>query len=410
MRSFGVVKMAFALEQQINELARKIGMSPIEIRRINGLRDGDVTNTGQILQDVGLMATLDAIEPIYERRRRELAGEDHGVRKRGLGIASLGYGIGYSGIRNPSTARLRVSADGLITSYTGTPDIGTGSDMALCQIAAESLGVGLHRIRMISGDSTKTDDSGPTSASRTTYFSGNAVCLAAADFHRQFGAALSAKLGCPTDRIRIEDDRVVAGNQDMGFAEACGLLGDAVEKISAYGKFDPDIEIDIFTFRGNAYPTYTYATHLIEVEVDEDLGSVDVVGVWAAQDGGVIINPIGAEGQVHGGFAQGLGMALWEKVDRENGYIVNPHYRDYLLPGAKDMPGKFETVFVEATDRTGPYGAKGIAEASIIPIPGGIASALGDALGIRPTRLPMSSEYVYGLIKARQAADRRETP
>ena len=356
------------------------------------------------------MATLDAIEPIYERRKRELAGADHGARKRGLGIAALGYGIGYSGIRNPSTARLQLAADGSITSYTGTPDIGTGSDMALSQIAAEALGVDLHRIKMISGDSTKTEDSGPTSASRTTYFSGNAVCIAAADFHRQFGQALSAKIGCPAEQIRIENDRVIAGNEDMDFAAACRLLGDDVEKISAYGKFDPDIEVDILTFRGNAYPTYTYATHLIEIEVDEELGSIDVVAAWAAQDGGTIINPIGAEGQVHGGFAQGLGMALWEKIVREDGYILNPSYRDYLLPGAKDMPADFETMFVETTDRTGPYGAKGIAEASIIPIPGAIASALGDAFGIRPSRLPMDSEYIYNLIQARQAADRNETP
>ena len=182
MRSFGIVKVAFALEAQLNEMAARLGVSPIAIRRLNGLVDGDRTSTGQELFDVGLLKCLDAIEPIYEERRKALAAAPDDGRKRGLGIACLGYGIGYSGVRNPSTARLRVAADGVVTAYCGTPDIGTGSDMALAQIAAQSAGVAVDRVRVISGDSTKTDDSGPTSASRTTYFSGNAAYIAGQDF------------------------------------------------------------------------------------------------------------------------------------------------------------------------------------------------------------------------------------
>jgi CO/xanthine dehydrogenase Mo-binding subunit len=404
MRSFGVVKMAFALESQINELARRLGISPIEIRRINGFRDGDRMSTGQVLEDVGLTKSLDAIEPIYESRRKALAQMGPVGRKRGLGIACLGYGIGYSGTRNPSTARLRVSAEGIVTCFSGTPDIGTGSDTALAQIAAESLGIDFTRIRIVSGDSTKTDDSGPTSASRTTYFSGNAVCLAAADFKRHFLDALARKTGLPAAQLRVYNDKVTAQNTELDFEEACRLLGQEVEQVAGYGKFDPDIQVDIFTFRGNAYPTYTYATHLTEVEVDEELGSIEVLRCWTAQDGGEIVNPVGAEGQVDGGVVQGLGMALWEKVVRENGHITNPHYRDYLLPGAKDIPAEIETVFVNNSDRSGPFGAKGVAEASIIPIPGAIASAVAEAVGVRPTRLPMDAESIFRLIEKRKAS------
>ncbi len=402
MRSFGVFKQAMALESQIDEIAHRLGLGAIEIRRLNGFREGSTTSTGQRLDDVGLPATLDAIEPIYEARRRALAAQGgDGPRKRGLGLACLGYGIGYSGRRNPSSATLTVSPEGHVTAYCGTPDIGTGSDMALAQIAAESLGVSLRRIRVVSGDSTKTEDSGPTSASRTTYFSGNAVCYAAADFSAQFAAALARALDCPADQVRIEGDEVVARNERMTFEAACALLGDQAAAINGYGKFDPDIEMDILGFTGNSYATYTYATHLAEVEIDEELGTVDLVELWAAHDGGRIVNPIGAEGQVEGGAAMGLGLALWEKVVREGGQILNPHYRDYLLAGALDMPAKVHSIFVENRDRTGPYGAKGMAEASMIPLPAAIAGGIRDAAGIRPTRLPMGSEHLLDLIRAR---------
>ena len=403
MRSFGVVKMAFALESAINDIARQLSMSPIEIRRINGFREGDAMSTGQVLQDVNLDLTLDAIEPIYERLKSEIEAAESGPVKRGLGIASLGYGIGYSGIRNPSTARIKISSSGDLTLLTGTPDIGTGSDFALAQIAADAIGVDLRRIRVISGDSALTDDSGPTSASRTTYFSGNAICIAATDFKRQFGDAVAEKLNMPASQVRFEEDRLIIQNKMMSFGEAAEMLGEKTLKIVGFGKFDPDIEVDISTLRGNAYPTYTYATHLMEIELDEELGQVTATRCWTAQDGGEIINPIGAEGQIEGGVVQGIGMALWEKIIREDGVIVNPNYRDYLLAGAKDVPLENNTIFVKAKDRTGPFGAKGVAEAAIIPIPGAIASAIADAAGVLPKRLPMDAEYIHRLISEKEA-------
>ena len=401
MRSFGVVKVAFAMEAQMNEMANRLDMSPIAIRRLNGMVDGDKTSTGQDLFDVGLLKSLDAIEPIYEARRKALAAAPDDGKKRGLGIACLGYGIGYSGVRNPSTARIRVAADGIVTAFCGTPDIGTGSDMALAQIAAQSSGIAVDRVRVISGDSTKTDDSGPTSASRTTYFSGNAAYIAGQDFKGQFEAAVAAKMETTADQVRLENDTVTVKNEILAFADACALIEDAVDGIGGYGKFDPDIEVSILTFKGNPYPTYTFATHLVEAEIDDELGQVDVTRAWTAHDGGTIVNPIGAEGQVEGGVAMGLGQALWERVVRRDGQIINAHYRDYLLPGAKDVPYDIECIFVDNHDRSGPYGAKGIAEVSLIPIPAATAGAISDALDVWPDHLPMDSEYVLGLITER---------
>jgi len=398
MRSFGVVKVAFAMECQLNELADKLGISPIEIRRINGLVDEDLTSTGQTLTDVGLLKSLDAIEPIYEKRKAELAGQSNGTRRKGLGIACLGYGIGYSGVRNPSTARVRTDVNGIVTAFCGTPDIGTGSDTSLAMVASESAGIAVDRIRVVSGDSTKTDDSGPTSASRTTYFSGNAAYIAGLDFKAQFEAAVARKRNVPAAEVRLHEDSVIVRNERMSFENACQLIGDDIEQIGGYGKFDPDIAVDILTFKGNPYPTYVFATHLVEIETDTELGSVDLVKAWCAHDAGTIVNPTGAEGQVEGGVAMGVGQALWERVVREGGYIMNPHYRDYLLPSAKDVTQEIESIFVENHDRTGPYGAKGLAEVSLIPIPAAMANAVTDAVDVRPNHLPMDSEYVLDLM------------
>lgn len=398
MRSFGVVKMGFAMESQLNELAARLGISPVEIRRINALREGRATITGQVVHDVGFEKTLETIEPIYRERQAGATAARAGGRRVGVGIACLGYGIGYSGIRNPSIARMVVNADGEVTAYCGTPDIGTGSDTALAQILADAVGIALGRISVVSGDSTATEDSGPTSASRTTYFSGNAVFLCGQDFKRQFQSALATRLHCPAAGVRLENDEVAAAGTRLSFDEACRLLKDEIGGISGYGKFDPDSRLDLKTFKGDPYPTYTYATHLAEVEVDEATGAVRVLRYWAAHDAGRIVNLLGAEGQVEGGIVMGLGMALWEKIVREGGHIQNPNYLNYLLPGARDIPDELHTVFVANADRTGPYGAKGLAEASIIPVPAAVAAAIADAVGARPDRMPMGPEYVRGLI------------
>jgi CO/xanthine dehydrogenase Mo-binding subunit len=402
MRSFGIVKLAFATESQINKLADLLGLSPIAIRRINAADTGTKTVTGQILHAVGFKKTLDAIEPIYEERKKALAAEPKkpGI-KRGLGLASLGYGIGYSGVRNPSTARIELQEDGVVIANCGTPDIGPGSDTTLAQIVGEEAGVNIGRIRVVSGDSTKTDDSGPTSASRTTYFSGNAALLAGRDFKKQFTALLAEKVGVPDKEIRIENDRVIVRNDVLRFEDACAKIGADVSKIKAYGVFNPDSQLDFVTFKGNPYPTYTYATQLAEIELDTDTGKVEVPRFWAAHDAGRIVNPMGAEGQIEGGVVMGLGMALWEKIARDGGFIENPSMRDYLLPGAKDVPTEITTLFVENTDDTGPFGAKGVAEASLIPVPAAVAAALHDAVGIRLNRMPMEAETIVETLNAK---------
>jgi CO/xanthine dehydrogenase Mo-binding subunit len=227
--------------------------------------------------------------------------------------------------------------------------------------------------------------------------------LAGRDFRKQFSELLAAKLGVPPESVRIHNDRVLVNNKPMRFEDACRELGDDVAKIKAYGVFNPDSQLDFVTFKGSPYPTYTYATQLAEIEIDTETGKIDVPRFWAAHDAGRIVNPMGAEGQIEGGVVMGLGMALWEKLCRSGGFVQNPSMRDYLLPGAKDAPTEITTIFIENSDDTGPYGAKGVAEASLIPVPAAVAAALHDATGIRLNALPMEAETIVKHLAGQQA-------
>ncbi|MGE0734692.1 MAG: xanthine dehydrogenase family protein molybdopterin-binding subunit [Alphaproteobacteria bacterium] len=407
MRSFGVVKINFAHESLVNEIAHKLKMSPIALRRLNGFRDDSTTGTGQTLKDVGLGQTFDVVERFYLERKAAIAAEVAQGKRVGLGIAAMSYGIGYTGTPNPSVFTLSLRADGNLNAFCGTPDIGNGSDTALAQIVADAVGVSVARIQMITGDSISSEDAGPTSASRLTYFCGNAAYESGQELKRKFAQAFAAAIGRDPGTIRIENDEVVYGNEHMSFEEACERLGDDVAEVTGRGAFNPEAGVNLKTFMGNPYPTYAYATHMAEVEIDEEIGSVNVRRYWAVHDAGTVVNRVIAEGQVEGGVAMGLGMALWEKVARADGHTLNPSYRDYLLPGPKDMPPEMVTIFTDSKERTGPFGAKGFAETTLIPIPAAVGGAIADALGIWPTRLPMESEYILQLIqekKQREAA------
>lgn len=403
MRSFGVVKIALATESQVNKLAWQLGMSPIAIRRLNAVRNGTKTFSGQALSNVAFIETLDAIEPIYEARRRALAAESTiGPRRKGLGVACLGYGIGYTGRRNPSRARVELSSEGELRVFCGTPDIGTGSDTVMAQIAAETMGVRMGRVRVATGDSVTTGDSGPTSASRTTYFSGNAVRFATERLREDFLERASIAFDAQKGELRIEGDQLLVRNEAFGFEEACRRISVDTGPLSADGICDPAVSLDLKNGLGDVYPAYAFATQMAEVEVDAETGEVRVPRYWAAHDAGHIINPTLAEGQVEGGIVMGLGMALWEKVARQGGYIQNPSYRDYMLPGAKDAPTTIETMFVANEETFGPFGAKGLAEPTIVPVPAAVAAGIRDAVGVMPNRLPMEAETVLSLLRSGQ--------
>jgi CO/xanthine dehydrogenase Mo-binding subunit len=301
------------------------------------------------------------------------------------------YGLGYSGVPNPATATLSVDRTGIVTLRIGLGDLGQGSNTAILQMAAESLGVDMDSIRLITHDTDETVPSGPTSASRVTYFAGNAILLGAKEFLPRVLAYVTRAYGLePADRLRVEGGAVWDGSRRVAsFAEACEEALPA-EAVVAEGKFDPVTSMDA-DGQGVPYVVYSYAAHLAEVEVDTALGTVEVVQIWAAHDAGAIVNPTVAEGQIEGGAVMGLGYALLEELVTRDGRIENPTFGGYLIPTFADAP-VITPIFVDNRERTGPFGAKGLAEPSVIPVAPAIVNAIYDATGVALDRLPVHPE------------------
>ena len=404
MRGFGVPQALFATECQIDRLARQLGIDPLDLRERNILREGAKTHTGQQLFDVGLAACLTAVRRVYEARRKEHATLSLPPgRCRGLGVAVMHYGLGYSGIPNPATATISVDRSGVITLRIGLGDLGQGSNTAILQMAAESLGVDLDAIHLITHDTDETVPSGPTSASRVTYFAGNAIQLAAREFLPRFLQHVAAEYKVePTDRLRLEAGSVWDGTHRIAsFAEACEQALPP-QGVMVEGKFDPVTFMDA-NGQGVPYVVYSYAAHLAEVEVDTSLGTVDVLQIWAAHDAGTIVNPTLAEGQIEGGAVMGVGYALLEQLLGKDGRIENPSLGRYLIPTFADAPA-ITPIFVDNRERTGPFGAKGLAEPSVIPVAPAIVNAVYDATGVALDRLPIHPEDVLAGLDAIRAA------
>jgi CO/xanthine dehydrogenase Mo-binding subunit len=395
MRGFGAPQVAFAHESQIDLHAGQLGMDPLEIRLKNCLRVGSETATGQVLTaSVGIGECLEGVKPHYrEALQSWAAAPTRPFRRRGIGIGAMWYGIGNTGVQNPSTAGVEMDLEGRITLFTGCADIGQGSTTVLAQIAAETLGVDPAAIRMVVGDTKYTTNAGATSASRQTYISGNAV----KDACQKLGDVLK------TEAV----DRLHAAKALLVFADGHVVIGADPEKridfpwlarrIHAKGAplfwqgfFDPEtIPLDPETGAGAPYATYAFACHLALLEVDTLTGQVTVEKLVAAHDVGRAIHPENVVGQICGGAAMGIGFALMEEFEPKKTLSM----KDYHIPTCADMP-TVVPIIVESTEPTGPYGAKGVGEPALIPTAPAVINAIAQALGVRIYCLPASLERV----------------
>ncbi len=395
MRGFGAPQIAFAFESQMDLLAQKLHMSPLEIRRLNALRKGSRTGTGQELTaSVGIGECLDAIGPHYaDALQAWRMAPTPPFKKRGVGLGAMWYGIGNTGVQNPSTAQIEVDLDGRVTLYTGCADIGQGSTTVLSQIAGETLGLSPDAIRIIVADTKLTTNAGATSASRQTYISGNAVKDAAdklADLLLTEGVDLlkASKDSLVLDSGLIRDVNDPA--KSVPFVKAVKRAHKKGLPLKWQGYFDPVTEpLDPETGQGVPYATYAFACHLAQVTVDVYTGEVEVNRVVAAHDVGKAIYPEGVIGQICGGVAMGIGFALMEE------YIPGEteSMSDYYIPTCSDMP-EVVPIIVESSEPTGPYGAKGVGEPALIPTAPAVLNAISDALGERIYALPGSLERV----------------
>ncbi len=395
MRGFGAPQMALAHESQLDLHAEALGLDPLAIRSLNGLRVGQKSSTGQLLtSSVGFQECLEVISPYYEDAKKNwLIEEDDPFKRRGIGIGGMWYGIGNTGVQNPSTAKAEMDPEGSLTVFTGCAEIGQGSTTIFSQIAAEILGLAPDAIKMVVGDTKYTTNAGATSASRQTYISGNAVKEAVSSLANVLLTEAVNRLRAPKNALIFEDgDVVVSTNPEerVSITKLAKRIHDKGGSLSWQGYFDPEtIPLDPQTGQGVPYATYAYACHLAQVEVDTLTGEVTVEKVVAAHDVGRAIHPENVIGQICGGVAMGVGFAIMEEF--ENGKTES--MKDYHLPTVSDVP-EIVPIIVESAEPTGPFGAKGVGEPALIPTAPAIVNAISAALNKRIYNLPANLERV----------------
>jgi len=437
-RGFGVPQAAIANETLMDDLAERLGLDRWAVRRINALGHGDATASGQVLsQSAGLPQCLDALQGDWETALARVAAHNAAGprRRRGVGIACMWYGCGNTALPNPSAMRITLGRDGTLTFCNGAVDIGQGSSTVLLQIAADALGLPTGAFRMVVGDTDLTLDAGKTSASRQTFVSGNAARLAGEDLRRKIlalaNAGPDAKLTLSGTRLTIADGEAsreidlatmpslavipefraseISGTQSAVEVESlgpgsprsrapAGMTGNAIV-LEGNGSWDPPTTALDANGQGVPYATYGFAAQMAEVEVDMVLGTTKVIGIVAAHDVGRAINPTLVEGQIHGGIAQGLGLALMEEFIP--GRTESLH--DYLIPTVGDVP-PVKTYLIEDAEPEGPFGAKGVGEPALIATAPAILGAIRHATGVRLTRVPVLPHRLWEALREKEGA------
>src|SRR5215831_2208875 len=461
MRGHGTVNVRFAFESQLDELASKIGMDPAEIRRRNLLQPPCVTVNGLRVQSYGLPECIDQIvrRSGWSERKGKLP------KGRGLGIACSHYvsGAANSIIRSDmphSTVNIKIDRDGGVVVYTGASEIGQGSDTMTAQVAAETLGCSLRRVRVIAADTDLTPIDIGSYSSRVTFMAGNATLRAATEVKKLIAAAAARKMNCATDDLIFRDDSVARKKGGMTGDETSGdrcrrLSGDAEHRSrspqpSVAGRVEGQIlrgslqqkrkdegPRDSMTFeeavvtaidfhgaltgtgsyapppeaRGGKHkgagvgpsPAYSYSAQVADVSVDEETGEVTVHKVWAAHDCGRALNPVSVEGQIIGSVWMGMGQALTEEMVWKDGMLMNPGLLEYRSPSSIESPD-VEPIIVESVDPEGPFGAKECSEGSLAATIPAIANAIYGAVGIRLRESPFTPERVLAAMRAKRNA------
>ncbi|HEY68480.1 MAG TPA: xanthine dehydrogenase family protein [Thermoflexia bacterium] len=420
-RGFGFPQAAVAHEQQMDEIARALGMDPLEVRRVNYLRTGDRNSTGQVIRSAAWLeeTATRALEALGEKT------PDRGPVKVGWGFASTMQSYGrIMWFHDTSRAWVGLELDGSVVIRCGVPDLGAGQVNSLCQIAAEVLGVGLEDVTIYSTDSALTPLAGTTTATRQLYMSGNAVLQAARAVRKvlldraskhfeEDPANLDIADGVvfvkesanqrisesPSPTRSVADSLPLAELAAMCAAEGLPLSNLALFKAPFTARLDPE------NLQGDIFPDFTFGAHAVEVAVDTETGEITLLKSVACHDVGRAINPAAVVGQIQGGSAQGLGYALMEEVIVKDGVIQTPSLSEYLIPTSCDIPVT-KAIVLESGTGVGPFGAKGIGEPSLTPAAPAVANAVADAIGVRIHELPLTPERVLAALdRAEESGD-----
>jgi len=410
-RGYGHPEVHWMVERHMDQIARRLGMDPFELRRKNLLTPGRVNSLGQIIKPSNGRADL-CLDAVRQALQPPSAPEPEPGRVRGRGIACF--------MKSPvmrtnaqSGAIIRFNEDGSATVFTGAIEMGQGVNTVLTQIAAEALRM---PVEMVNYSPRVDTDYSPyewqTVASHTTWAVGSAVRLAAEDALAQIQGAAAEIFDLPPEQIELRDARVYPrGREDLAIPYARIVTGYTMPDGAAVnppvvgrGTFVPRglTFPDPLTGQGNVAASWTFGCQGAEVEVDLNTGQVTVLRLVSAQDPGRVVNPDAARGQVEGAMVMALGAALMERVAfRPDGSIANQSFVDYRIATSADVP-RMQVIFIETEDATGPFGARGLGEHGIVAVPPAIGNALADALGIEFTEIPMTAEKVYLAIQDQQ--------
>jgi len=408
-RGFGGPQAHFAAESQMDEIAKKLSMDPVDIRVLNMLRPGSLMATSQVVDEgCGLEECLSkAVKESDWYGKREKFSKMTGPKRRGLGIAILYHGnsLGPEG-SDFATVHMQIDRDGTVRLRTALTEYGTGAPSALLQIAAETMHLPIEYFRLDPPDTDFCEDTGPTVASRTITIGGRGTQMVAGTLHeklREIAAEMLQTTGTEIESIQgtyykkshPENSVSFKDVVDQAYAKGIGL--------KEVGRFTaPKCEYDPETSQGTTYLQFTYGAVTAEVEVDTETGRVQVLKMVTAYDVGKAINPISLEGQIEGGTIQGLGYAIMEEMIHNDGVVVNPNLGDYYIPTSLDIP-EIKTIIVEYPGRLGPYGAKAIGEPPIVLPAPAIVNAIDNAIGVRINEIPATPDRVLIAYKRMQA-------
>jgi len=389
-RGFGAPQSLFAMERHMDRIARAVNLSPVEIRRINFLKPGQTTITEQTINepvDLGKMLDRALEHSSYEAKKQWFARENEsGAVRKGMGVAAFLHGAGFTGSGErylASVVGVEGTAEGRVRVLVSSTEFGQGTNTVLCQIAAETLGLPYDDVEIAQPDTTEVPNSGPTVASRTAMVVGSLVASAARGLEQTLTA--SGKLG-----------KTYSAEE---FRRACREHVAAHGRFRSLARYEPPANIywDDQNYRGEAYAAFAWAIYVAEVTVDLATYSVSVADFVALQEVGRVLNPVLARGQIIGGVAQGIGFALYEKVEWRDGCMQNGQMTNYIMPTSADVP-PIRVFFEELGNTHGAYGAKGIGE---LPMDGpapAIVNAIEDALGIPLDSVPLLPENIFDAI------------
>jgi len=407
MRGFGACQMAIAYEGMMDRLADALRMDRLELRRRNLIQPGDPVTTGQRVDNATVTECLDrAVARFNEKPYPGNAGLPPHLR-RGWGMSAICFGLGYGdGFPDCSRARVELNDDGTATVYTGGVEVGQGLLNTVLQIAGEELGLPLERMRVVAADTELTDESGSSSATRQTYFTGNAVRIAASELREQLLDIAGKHLRVHPHEVTLQQGWAFETARDANRVSLARLHQEGLARgysLKASALFKPRTVTEIRETGQSprAFITYLFGAHVSQVLVDIETGEVKVERHIAAHDVGKAINPQAVEGQIVGGVAQGLGMALMEEVVYKDCRIMNAGFTDYIIPTIKDLP-PVEAIIIEHDDPGGPFGAQGVGEPPLIGAVPAILSAIYDATGVAPHTLPVNPERMWQLLQVRE--------